>query len=140
MKPSLSKKALSWLLALVMVFSVFGTALAADLTGKPVITVSPQAPQEVELVTGQLYYLDLQDVFRASGGETLEYAISGGDFGEQTRITKDNRFAFSVGQPGTYRPTITASCPGASASHPLTIRVESAGEFSHRLVNKFINY
>ena len=94
------------------------------------VSVLESAPTTAETTTGSIYTLDLSTVFTDSEGHTLSYTLSGGDFGQQTKI-KDGVLYFSVGAAGDYTPTITATCEsGATATYTPTITVKAASEGS----------
>ena len=89
------------------------------------VSVLESAPTTAETTTGSIYTLDLSTVFTDSEGHTLSYTLSGGDFGQQTKI-KDGVLYFSVGEAGDYTPTITATCEsGATATYTPTITVKA---------------
>ena len=101
-------------------------AFAYEAEEAETITVLDTAPATAEIKAGGMYELDLGTVFSDAAGHSLTYTLSGGDFGEHTKIS-DGVLYFSVSQTGTYTPTITATCPeGATASHTITITVTEA--------------
>lgn len=127
MKRGKPSRVLSFLLACILLFALCLPSFAADGCS---ITLLSSAPESAEVTQGGLYKLDLSTVFADSEGHSLSYALSGGDFGSQTKIT-DGTFYFSLAAAGTYTPTLTATCPdGSSASHTMTITVKEAEEGS----------
>ncbi|MGN1345725.1 MAG: cadherin-like beta sandwich domain-containing protein, partial [Eubacteriales bacterium] len=127
----MKKRILSILLILCMVLSML--PLSAFATGAANhLTVLETAPATATVAAGSLYELDLSTVFADSEGHTLTYALSGGDFGEHTKIA-DGKLAFTVSTAGEYKPTITATCSeGDFVSHTVTITVTEAAEGSDR--------
>ena len=146
MKHGKRNRWLALVLSWVMVLTLWGTVFAADtadvgsgsvagtggVSGADTcsVTVSDSAPGTAVITTGEMYQLDLSTVFTDSEGHTLGYELSGGDFGEQTKITEGVLY-FSVGTAGTYTPTITATCEnGVTAVYEVAITVNAAEEGS----------
>lgn len=127
----MKKRILSILLILCMVLSML--PLSASATGAAHhLTVLETAPATATVAAGSLYELDLSTVFADSEGHTLTYALSGGDFGEHTKIA-DGKLAFTVSTAGEYMPTVTATCSeGDFVSHTVTVTVTEAAEGSDR--------
>ncbi len=133
MKQKKFRKVLSLLLVLTMMLSVCLPVMAA---GTCSISILSTAPKNVSVTVGQLYSVDLSTVFSDSDHHELVYSLSGGDFGNQTKITKDGHFIFSVGKTGNYYPVITAECSGGSkASFKMNFTVEAAPEGSSSQYN-----
>ena len=127
-KRSMTDRVLAMLLSLVLCLTmvpqlVFAAASAACVTANTDDT-------EYKTATGELVTVYLDSLFRDSDGHTLTYALDGGDYGTQTKITTDKDsgrpcLSFTNPKAGTYTPTITAACPnGGKASVTLTITVE----------------
>ncbi len=136
MKRTKGGRLLSVVLALTLLLTLCIPAFAAPGSSGCEITVSDKAPTEVTVTAGQLYTLDLNTVFHDAQGHPLQYTLSGGHFGEQTKILENGDFAFSNGTEGTYHPKITASCSdGASAVHTMTVHVTAAPEGNDRQYN-----
>ncbi len=117
-KPS---RVIAFLLSCILFLALCLPAIAAEGCS---LSLLSSAPESADVTQGGLYSLDLSTVFSDSEGHSLSYALSGGDFGSQTKIT-DGVFYFSHPTAGTYQPTITASCSeGSSLSHTMTITVK----------------
>ena len=75
-----------------------------------VIKVKDDAPKTAEVPQGQLYRLNMSDVFAACG-HTVSYRLSGDDAGSQTKLAQDtdgtDYLAFTNRDTGEYRLTIT---------------------------------
>ena len=71
-----------------------------------VITVKDDAPKAAEVPQGQLYRLNMSDVFAACG-HTVSYRLSGDDAGSQTKLAQDtdgtDYLAFTNRDTGEYR-------------------------------------
>lgn len=94
-----------------------------------VITVKDDAPKAAEVPQGQLYRLNMSDVFAACG-HTVSYRLSGDDAGSQTKLVQDtdgtDYLAFTNRDTGEYQLTITAVCGNdgkVTASHTITVTV-----------------
>lgn len=127
----MKKRILSILLCLCMVLGMLPlSALAAGAANH--LTVLETAPATATVTAGSLYELDLSTVFSDAEGHTLTYTLSGGDFGEHTKIT-DGKLCFTVSNAGEYKPTVTATCAeGESVSHTVTVTVTEADEGGDR--------
>lgn len=127
----MKKRILSVFLCLCMVLSMLPlTAFAANADNH--LAVLDTAPTSAVIEAGELYELNLADVFADSEGHSLQYSLSGGDFGEHTKIA-DGKFAFTINAEGEYHPTISAVCSGGkTVSHTMTITVTEAAEGSDR--------
>lgn len=125
----MQKRIVSMLLALVLVLGILpAPAYAAGVNGESHIRVLDTAPVSAQVTAGEIYQLDLATVFSDGEGHSLTYALSGGEFGEHTKIDGGTLY-FSVSQPGDYAPVITASCgAGSTASHTLSVTVTQAAE------------
>ena len=127
----MKKRILSILLILCMVLSMLPLSAFATDTATH-LTVLETAPATATVAAGGLYELDLSTVFADTEGHTLTYALSGGDFGEHTKIA-DGKLAFTVSTAGEYKPTLTATCTeGERISHTVTVTVTEADEGSER--------
>lgn len=85
-----------------------------------------QAPEAVELITGQLYTLELSEVFSDADSHALQFSLDNGEYGSQTKVT-DGQLIFSIGEAGTYQPVITAVCEnGETACCQLEIHVKES--------------
>ena len=127
----MKKRILSILLILCMVLSMLPLSAFATDTATH-LTVLETAPATATVAAGDLYELDLSTVFADTEGHTLTYALSGGDFGEHTKIA-DGKLAFTVSTAGEYKPTLTATCTeGERISHTVTVTVTEADEGSER--------
>ena len=128
----MKKRILSILLCLCMVLGMLPlSAFAVGAANH--LTVLETAPATAAVTAGSLYELDLSTVFSDAEGHTLTYTLSGGDFGEHTKIT-DGKLCFTVSTAGEYKPTVTAACAeGESVSHTVTVTVtESMATMRHR--------
>lgn len=130
----MKKRILSMLLCLCMVLSILPLSAFAE-EAENHLTVLASAPTTATVEAGSLYELDLSTVFSDAEGHTLTYALSGGDFGEHTKIA-DGTLSFTVSTAGEYSPTVTATCTdGQSVSHTITITVTEAEAGSDRQYN-----
>lgn len=123
----MKKRLVSLLLCLCLALSPLSVFAAGTH-----LTVKESAPKTASVQAGALYELELSDVFTDAEGHALTYALSGGDFGQHTKIT-NGKLSFTVGTAGTYAPTITATCTqGETASHTIRITVSEADAGSER--------
>lgn len=65
---------------------------------------------QITLSVGELYTLDLSEVFTDSEGHTMRYTLSGGSFNSQVGITDAGIFKFTSPTAGSFTPKITAIC------------------------------
>ncbi len=93
------------------------------------ITVKTTAPQTASVQQGQLYRLNMSEVFTTCE-HTVSYTLSGDDLGSQTKLAQDadgtDYLAFTNANTGEYLLTITAVCGTDSkvtASHTITVTV-----------------
>ena len=105
----MKKKALSLLLAVVLVMSLVPGGAVLALAGEH-ISVKADAPAEIVITVGQLYTVALSDIFEDSEGHVLSYELNE-NYGTQTYIN-DGQFVFNASKPDKYIVTINASCSG----------------------------
>ncbi len=93
------------------------------------ITVKTTAPQTASVQQGQLYRLNMSEVFTTCE-HTVSYTLSGDDLGSQTKLAQDadgtDYLAFTNANTGEYLLTITAVCGDdgtVTASHTITVTV-----------------
>ena len=116
-----TKKYMSVLIALCLVLTPLFGVSAAD--GAHITINWTNVPSStINLETGELYTLELDDIFNEpNSSHTLTYSVTGANLGSQTHIAypvkKINNvdtivptFVFTVANAGTYSATIRATC------------------------------
>lgn len=88
----------------------------------------------ITLSVGELYTIDLSEVFTDSEGHTLRYSLSGGSFNSQVGITDAGIFKFTSPSAGDFTPKIKAVCTDNirfSALLELSITVTDGDEYEN---------
>ena len=120
----MKKRLCTLLLALTVLLSALPmTAWAADLC----VAVKEGAVTTGEVVAGSLLEIKLGDIFLDTDGHTLTYTLTNADqFSVQTKV-KDGSLYVSEKDPGTYEPTVKATCSdGKTLTVTFTITVKEA--------------
>lgn len=120
----MKKRLCTLLLALTVLLSALPmTAWAADLC----VAVKEGAVTTGEVVAGSLLEIKLGDIFQDTDGHTLTYTLTNADqFSVQTKV-KDGSLYVSEKDPGTYEPTVKATCSdGKTLTVTFTITVKEA--------------
>ena len=120
----MKKRLCTLLLALTVLLSALPmTVWAAD----PCVAVKAGAVTTGEVVAGSLLEIKLGDIFQDTDGHTLTYTLTNADqFSVQTKV-KDGSLYVSEKDPGTYEPTVKATCSdGKTLTVTFTITVTKA--------------
>ena len=120
----MKKRLCTLLLALTVLLSALPmTVWAAD----PCVAVKAGAVTTGEVVAGSLLEIKLGDIFQDTDGHTLTYTLTNADqFSVQTKV-KDGSLYVSEKDPGTYEPTVKATCSdGKTLTVTFTITVKEA--------------